>query len=51
MEQTQPPLLHQPQLLTSSLSPGDKRLPDVSDIEHRRSFDIVPVLLGERVDP
>lgn len=36
--------------LTGSLSPGDQSLAQVADIEHGRGFNIVPVLLGERID-
>lgn len=51
MEQIHLPLLHKTPLLTSSLSPGDKCLPDVSDIKHCWCFDVIPVLFGERINP
>ena len=35
---------------TRALSSGHHRLADLSDVEHGRSLDIVPVLLRERVD-
>lgn len=35
--------------LTGSLSPGDQSLAQVADVEHGRGFNIVPVLLGERI--
>ena len=34
-----------------SLSPRNKGLPDVPDVEDRGSFDVVPVLLREGIDP
>lgn len=34
----------------SSLSPGDKSLPDIPCRKHRRSLDIIPILLGKRID-
>lgn len=36
--------------LTGSLSSGDQSLAQVADVEHGRGFNIVPVLLGERID-
>ena len=37
-------------LLTSALCSGDEGFPDLSDVEHRRSFHIIPVFLCERIN-
>ena len=41
----------QPGRLTCSDGSGDDRLSNVAVVEHRRCFHIVPVLLGERINP
>lgn len=51
MEQIHIFVLRTTPILTGSLGPGNKSLPNVSDIKHRWRFDIIPVLFGERVNP